>query len=485
MKQSLQLKLGQRLTMTPQLQQSLKLLQMSSLELSMEIRGALDSNVMLELEEDEAAGPAAAEDAPEPDEAYPDAFDYAEPVEHGDIPQELPVDAGWDEIYEPAPYVSPPNLSVQRQDYEHCDTSEQDLRQRLLRQLDLIPISLEDKAIAVALIDAIDDDGYLRAELQEIRATLAPELRVEAEEVEAVLRRVQTLGPAGVGARDLRECLRLQLSQLPPDTPWADVALRLVDEHIALLAAHDYKQLMKRLGLDRHNLQQVIDLVQSMRPRPGNQLQDSVTEYVVPDVLVKKSGGAWKVELNTDALPRLRINTDYAGMVRGAGNGVNLSALKGDLQEAKWFIRSLQSRGETLLRVAASIVERQRAFLEHGAEAMKPLVLHDIAQALGLHDSTISRVTTRKYMLTPKGLFELKYFFSSHVGSAQTGACSSTAIRALIKKLVEAERPEKPLSDSKIVVLLAGRGIRVARRTIAKYRENLSIPPSNERKRRF
>ena len=485
MKQSLQLKFGQRLNMTPQLQQSLKLLQMSSLELSAEIREALDSNMVLELEEDEGVATTGPADTSEPEAGQPDAPDHTEPVEHDDIPEELPVDACWDEIYESAPHHSSPEPSAGQNGYERCEVGGQDLRRYLLSQLDLTPVSLTDKAIALALIDSIDDAGYLGAPLEEIRAMLAPALCVEMDRVQAVLRRIQALEPAGVGARDLSECLRLQLTQLPPDTPWMEAALRLVDEHLELLAAHDYKRLMRWLGLGRDELQQVIELVQSMHPRPGNQVHDGVTEYVTPDVLVKKSNGAWKVELNTDALPRLRINADYAGMVRRIDNGAQLNALKSHLQEAKWFIRSLKGRGETLLRVAASIVERQRAFLEHGAEAMKPLVLHDIAQALGLHESTISRVTTRKYMLTPKGLFELKYFFSNQVGADRAGAVSSTAIRALIKKLVEAERPEQSLSDSRLAELLSERGIKVARRTIAKYREALSIPPSNERKRRL
>ena len=467
--------------MTPQLQQAIRLLQLSSLELNLEIQGALDSNMMLELDEDDAPEPHAG--AAEDDEMELNGEDYPEAYAHEGIPEELPVDTAWEDIYDATTYYSPPDDAAAAYVHESPDNGERNLQRHLLSQLNLFTLSVADKAIAIALVDALNDDGYLAASLEEIRATLSADLDADPAEIEAVLRLVQTLEPAGVGARDLAECLDLQLAQLEPDTPWRAEARTLVGEHIHSLAAHDYKRLMKQMKLSREELEQVIMLVQSLRPRPGSQLQEDSAEYVVPDVLVKKAGAAWKVELNTDALPRLRINSRYAGMIRRADNSADNISLKNHLQEARWFIKSLQSRSETLLRVATCIVERQRAFLEFGEEAMKPLVLHDIADALGLHDSTISRVTTRKYMHTPRGVFELKYFFSSHVATDQGGTCSSTAIRALIKKHIQAEKPEKPLSDSKIVELLAGQGIRVARRTIAKYREALSIPSSSDRKR--
>ena len=410
-------------------------------------------------------------------------FNGTEYMEHDDIPEDLPVDTAWEDIYDSTVHYSPGRDPAEYNGYECRNSDEKNLHHHLLWQLNLTTTSVTDKAIAVALIDAINDDGYLTADLEEIQTVLSADLHVEQKEIEAVLHMIQTLEPVGVGARNLAECLNLQLAQLAPDTPWLSEARQLVCQHIQLLAAHDYKQLMSRLKLSREELQQVIGLIQSMHPRPGSQVQDTHTEYVVPDVLVRKTGGVWKVELNTDAAPRLRINTDYADMIRRADSSTDNTSLKNHLQEARWFIKSLQSRSETLLRVATSIVERQRAFLEHGDEAMKPLVLHDIAQSLGLHDSTISRVTTKKYMHTPRGVYELKYFFSSHVATDQGGACSSTAIRALIKKLIHAEKPEKPLSDSKIAGLLSEQGIQVARRTIAKYREALSIPPSNERKK--
>lgn len=459
------------------------MLQLSSLELNLEIQGALDSNMMLELDEDDAAGPqtSAAETNPvelsEPD--YPEAFD------HDTIPDDLPVDTAWEDIYDVATYYPRNGDVAEAYAEEYRDNGERNLQHHLLSQLELITLSVTDKAIAIALIDAINDDGYLATSLEEIRATLSADFDAEADEIEAVLHLVQTFEPAGVGARNLSECLSLQLAQLASGTPWLEEARTLVDRHLQLLAAHDYKRLAKYMNLELQQLEQAIALIQSLHPRPGSQVQDTHAEYVVPDVLVKKAGASWKVELNTDAMPRLRINTDYAGMIRRADNSADNVSLKNHLQEARWFIKSLQSRSETLLRVASCIVEKQRAFLEYGEEAMKPLVLHDVAESLGLHDSTVSRVTTRKYMHTPRGVFELKYFFSSHVGTDEGGTCSATAIRALIKKHIQAEKPDKPLSDNKIVGLLSGQGIQVARRTVAKYREAMSIPSSSERKRRI
>ena len=469
--------------MTPQLQHAIRLLQLSSVELNLEIQGALDSNMMLELDEDDATELQAG--APEPEDSELNGEEYPEAFAHESIPEELPVDTAWEDIYDATAYHSQDGGPAEYYGQECEDNGERNLQRHLLSQLNLITLSVADKAIAIALIDAINDDGYLTLSLDEISATLSADLDTEPEEIEAVLHLIQTLEPAGVGARDLAECLSLQLAQLEPDTPWLTAARTLVNQHIQLLAVHDYRQLMKHMKVDREELEHVIGLIQSLRPRPGSQVQEANAEYVVPDVLVKKAGDAWKVELNTDALPRLRINSHYAGMIRRADNSEDNVSLKNHLQEARWFIKSLQSRSETLLRVATSIVGRQRAFLEYGEEAMKPLVLHDIADSLGLHDSTVSRVTTRKYMHTPRGVLELKYFFSSHVSTEQGGTCSSTAIRALLKKYIQAEKPEKPLSDSKLVKLLSGQGIRVARRTIAKYRESLSIPSSSERKRAY
>ena len=409
--------------------------------------------------------------------------DSVEVVENTDIPEDLPVDTVWDDIYDGGAVYTRTREYNEYNGFENQDGAEKSLREHLLWQLNLTVTSELDRAIAVAIIDALDDDGYLTCSLDEILVAVDNNEEVGPEEVQAVLHLVQAMDPAGIGARDLQECLSIQLAQLEESTDWLSQARTLVSDYLHLLAAHDYNQLMRKMRLDRDELLSVISLIQSMNPRPGNQVQESRTEYVVPDVYVKKLKGVWKVELNTDAIPQLRINPGYASMIRRADNSADNTSLKNHLQEARWFIKSLQSRSETLLRVATAIVERQRAFLEYGEEAMKPLVLHDIADSLGLHESTISRVTTKKYMHTPRGIFELKYFFSSHVSTEHGGACSSTAIRALIKKLIQAEKPEKPLSDSKLATLLSDQGIKVARRTIAKYREAMSIPPSNERKR--
>jgi RNA polymerase sigma-54 factor len=341
--------------------------------------------------------------------------------------------------------------------------------------------------VATAIIDSINDDGYLGAPIEDIHQGLVRELGedadLELDEVEAVLHRIQQFDPLGVGARDLVECLHTQLAQLDPDTPWLREARQLAAEHLTLLANRDYTQLMRRMKLSEPELLQVIELIQSMNPRPGSQLARNTAQYVVPDVFVTKRKGQWVVELNTDAIPRLRINRYYASLVRRADNSEDNNYLRNHLQEARWFLKSLQSRHETLLKVARCIVDRQRGFFEYGDEAMKPLVLRDIAEVVEMHESTISRVTTQKYMHTPRGIFEFKFFFSSHVGTADGGECSATAIRAIIKKLVAAENAVKPLSDSKIADLLADQGINVARRTVAKYREAMAIPPSNERKR--
>ncbi len=363
----------------------------------------------------------------------------------------------------------------------------------MLWQLNLTPISETDRAIATTIIDALDDDGYLNSDLTDIHTSLSKEINGEntggeeseigLDEIEAVLHMIQAMEPTGVAARDIQECLLLQLHQCDNDTPMLALAIELVSKHLDLLAGRDFNQLMRRLKLDQEKLQDVIALIQSMNPRPGGQIHETRTEYITPDVYVRKVKGRWRVELNSELMPHLRVNTSYANMIRRADNSDDNVSLKSHLQEARWFIKSLQSRSETLLRVATCIVERQRAFLEYGEEAMKPMVLHDVAEALGMHESTISRVTTRKYMHTPRGIFELKYFFSSHLSTSHGGDASSTAIRALIKKLIAAETPKKPLSDSKISALLSGQGINVARRTVAKYREAMAIPPSNERKR--
>lgn len=501
MKQSLQLKLGQQLTMTPQLQQAIRLLQLSSMELSLEVQQALDSNMMLELEDDSelpdlgldgvapAATPTAGDEFEGSDEEAggdSDDWDSSAATTTDDIPDDLPIDTDWEEVFDSTlPQGAPAGPHDDGGERENQTGATESLREHLSWQLNLLPLSMIDRRIGVAIIDAINDDGYLEASIEELLeiVTVDDEDPVLPEEVTAVLKQIQMMEPAGVGARDLKECLVLQLRQLPLGVTWRDQALRLCEDYLDLLAGRDYTQLMRRLKLTQDELRAVIALVQSLSPRPGSAYSATTTEYLVPDVFVRKIKGRWKVELNAEAIPQLRINPYYASMIRRAENNQDNNSLRTHLQEAKWFIKSLQSRSETLLRVANAIVERQRAFLEHGEEAMRPLVLHDIAETLGMHESTISRVTTRKYMYTPRGTFELKYFFSSHVGTALGGEASSTAIRAVIRKLIAAESSGKPLSDSKIASILMKQGVNVARRTVAKYREGMQIPPSNERKK--
>ena len=493
MKQSIQLRLGQNLTMTPQLQQAIRLLQLSSMELSSEIQDALESNPMLEIAEgDNEEGLGNPQNDSNGEKDKPSAQENTATTEtdkamqQTDIPDDLPVDTAWDDIYETGTYQSSgaANAEFSQREFEINSDDEQDLHDHLSWQMNMTPFSETDTTIATAIIDAVGEDGYLESSTEDLFESLQKDIpELDLDEVEAVLRQVQNFDPPGVASRDLGECMLMQLRQLDPATPWREQAMHVVAEHLDLLAAHDYTQLMRRMKLAETDMQQVIGLIRSLNPRPGSHLSSQRTEYIVPDVYVRKHKGVWRVELNPDVAPKLRINSLYAGMIRRADNSQDNNFLKDNLQEARWLLKSLQSRNETLLKVATCIVEHQRGFLEHGEEAMKALVLHDVAEAVEMHESTISRVTTRKYMHTPRGIFELKYFFSSHVSTASGGECSSTAIRALIKKLVAAEEPKKPLSDNKIASLLEQQGINVARRTVAKYREAMSIPPSNERKR--
>jgi RNA polymerase sigma-54 factor len=500
MKPSLVLKMGQQLTMTPQLQQAIRLLQLSSLDLQQEVQEALEANPMLEMadegDDDYSAGSNDASDSDKdgdptsvtvPEPVSLDAIDqHSQPEEDGNwneqIPNELPVDTQWDDVYQTSA-SSLPSQDEEDWDYTSRTGTGETLQSHLEWQLNLIPMSETDYEIAIALIDGINADGYLEESLDDILASLPPEMEVEIDEVEMVLHRIQQFEPVGIGARDLRECLLLQIRQLPADTPMLEQATRVVRDHLELLGSRDFSQLMRRSKLKEDQLRDAVALIQTLNPRPGGEIASGEPEYVIPDVIVRKDNNRWLVELNQESVPKVRVNGQYASMVRRADSSEDNTYLRNHLQEARWFIKSLQSRNETLMKVATQIVEHQRGFLEQGEEAMKPLVLHDIAEAVGMHESTISRVTTQKFMHTPRGIFELKYFFSSHVGTSEGGEFSSTAIRALIKKLVAAENPKKPLSDSKIAGLLEEQGIEVARRTIAKYRESLNIAPSSERKR--
>jgi len=481
MKQSLQLKIGQHLTMTPQLQQAIRLLQLSTLELQTEVQDALDSNAMLEQDEGGSA------DTPEADGGANGA-DKDTPVTAAEsaetIPDELPTDSNWEDVFDTgATSYSAPDSGGSRDLTETITVSNGGLHDQLQWQLELTHFSETDQHIARVIIDAIDNDGYLTVSIDDIHQQLDEQLEIELDEVQAVLHRIQQFDPIGVAAQDIRESLQLQLRQFNVDTPWLKEARILVRDHFGLLSNRDYTKLGRKMKLTTDDLQHVIHLIQSLNPRPGSAFDTEEPEYIVPDVYVIKKNDKWKVELNIDSIPKLRINGLYASMIKRGSNSKDNNYLRDNLQEARWFLKSLQSRHDTLLKVANCIVERQQGFFEHGDEAMKPMVLRSIADSIEMHESTISRVTTRKYMHTPRGIYEFKYFFSSHVSTESGGECSATAIRAIIKKLVAAENPTKPLSDNKMASVLAEQGINVARRTIAKYRESLSISPSNERKR--
>jgi len=493
MKQTLQLRLGQHLTMTPQLQQAIRLLQLSTLELQTEIQEALDSNLMLEIDEESSDTDNISNNEPttSPEEENPASDDSGESLTEtsaageSEIPEDLPVDTSWDDIYDNISTPASPGVSSasDNREFDYSGNTEESLHEHLRWQMQLTPFSDTDRAIAEFIIDAINDDGYLGIRLEDIHQALGGDLEIDEDEIEAVLHRIQNFDPPGVGARDLKENLLLQLKQFPLESPWLKPAQQLIENHFDLLANREYAQLTRRLKVSEEELKSILHLIQSLNPRPGSQITSSQPEYIIPDVIVSKKNGAWQVELNPDAAPRLRVNSHYASLIKQVNNNKDNTYLKNHLQEARWFIKSLVSRNETLLKVATSIVERQTDFLEHGDEAMKALVLHDIAEAVGMHESTISRVTNKKYMHTPRGIFELKYFFSSHVSTNTGGECSATAIRALLKKLIAAENTNKPLSDNKLATILGEQGINVARRTVAKYREAMAIPPSNERKR--
>ena len=474
MKQTLQLKLSQHLTLTPQLQQSIRLLQLSTLELNQELEKFLMDNPLLERDD---IGPEAAQPVlprlSGPVEERPAESETAQNTE-------APTDVTSPEI----DWLSAGGGSVSRDDGEEPDLPSlaavtTSLRSHLLEQVMLLNLVQRDRTLVGLLVDALDEDGYLTQSLDELMEALPAELELEIEELQIALRHLQQLDPTGVGARTPAECLELQLRALSESTPARALALDIVRAHLPLLAARDFPRLKKALGCGDEGLRQAQRLIQSLNPRPGAAFTPLEARYVVADVIVKKAKGVWLASLNQDAVPRLRVNRLYAEILQ---NNRSSSGLSQQLQEARWLIKNVQQRFETILRVSQAIVDRQRHFFEHGEVAMRPLVLREIADVLGLHESTVSRVTTQKFMLTPRGIFELKYFFGSHVATETGGACSATAIRALIKQLVAAEDAKRPLSDSKISEILGQQGIVVARRTIAKYRDSLHIPPVNLRK---
>jgi RNA polymerase sigma-54 factor len=498
MKPSLQLRLTPQLALTPQLQQSIRLLQLSTLELNQELEQALSENPLLERLDDplaecvriapnggldqERASPATAEGPPgSGGEQGQDDFATASAADEGEA------DGAWDATESHGTDWSGEGASRgdgDERDYPQLAAARTSLRDHLCEQLAGMQCTQRDRALVHTLIGALDDDGYLDSSLEEIRELLPPALAVEPEELATALKLLQSLDPVGVGARDLRESLLLQIDRGEAARSHAPGVVRLaraiVDEHLPALAAHDFARLRRALHCDDEALRDAHALIRRLEPRPAAAYGGDEAGYVVPDVIVRRGRNGWVATLNPDVLPKLRINNAYAQILKRnrGGNG----GLAGQLQEARWLIKNVQQRFDTILRVAQAIVDRQRAYFSHGAVAMRPLVLREIAEALGLHESTVSRVTTQKYMLTPFGIVELKYFFGSHVATDSGGSASSTAIRALMKELFAGEDPAQPLSDGHVAELLASQGFVVARRTVAKYREALRVPPVAQRR---
>jgi RNA polymerase sigma-54 factor len=474
LKPSLQLKLGQQLTMTPQLQQAIRLLQLPALELQAHIRELLESNVMLEpVEETDQTG---AFEAPE----TPQTAATPEPQERAASENTVEVvDDGWGEQSVGAA-ETPWNSDDDDRQQDFADDSGQTLQEHLVWQLEMAKLEPRELAIARALADAISEDGYLTESIEEIAKTLLPEIHAAPDEVEKVLSFVQKLDPPGVGARSVGECIELQLRQLDPETPGLSLAIQIARNHLELVADRELSLLRRELRATDEELAEALALVRACHPRPGATVSSGASEYVVPDVFVRRTDHGWAVEINAATLPRVRLNQGYASLI---GRNASHASMRAQLQEARWLLKSLEIRNETLMKVARSIVERQQDFLERGDEFMRPMILKDIAEAVAMHESTISRVTSGKYMHTPRGVFELRYFFSSQVEGADGSGTSSTAIRAKIRKLVKEENGDMPLSDGRIAELLSGEGIPVARRTVAKYREAMGIAPSNERRR--
>jgi RNA polymerase sigma-54 factor len=470
LKPALQLKLGQQLTMTPQLQQAIRLLQLPVLELQTQVQEALETNVMLEAEEDEQL------DLTSLDQAAPQGEDSEDAVPE---PEQVTV-----EMEDPWTEASTPSGEGRAPDdddrpMEFADERERDLHQHLIWQLEVSALDPRQVWIGEAVVDALNEDGYLTESPADIALSLSADLPVTAEDVEQVLAYVQTLDPTGVGARNVAECVCLQLAQLEDATPGREVAIAIAREHLQAVADRDLAALRAATGADEDSLEAALALIRGCNPRPGSAFESTAPEYIVPDVYVRRTDQGWAVEINPGSVPRLRVNQDYASLVSRSGA---YASLRAQLQEARWLIRSLEIRRDTLLRVARTIVQRQTAFLERGEEAMQPMILRDVAEDIGMHESTISRVATGKYMLTPRGLYEFRYFFSSHVAGADGGDVSSVAIRARIRKLISDEDPIRPLSDAQLAQRLSDEGVKVARRTVAKYREALGLASSGDRR---
>jgi RNA polymerase sigma-54 factor len=478
MKQTLQLKLSQHLTLTPQLQQSIRLLQLSTMELNQELEKFLAENPLLEREDADLPVPAVP--AHMNGESAATLQPSAEQSEAESPAQADNYSAELDWVGEGGSGAGARDDSDEG-DFFQVAADSPNLREHLHRQLTLTKLEPRDRGLVAFLIEALDEDGYLTQPLEELVQIVPEEVQIELEELQIALKHLQNLDPTGIGARNCSECLELQLLAMPESTPSRATALALVRSHLELLAARDFAKLRRALQCGDEELRGAQKLIQSLNPRPGASFAPLETRYVVPDVVVKKLKGVWVASLNPDALPKLRINRMYADILQN-NRGQSGGQLSHQLQEARWLIKNVQQRFETILRVSQAIVDRQRHFFEHGEVGMRPLVLREIANTLGLHESTVSRVTTQKFMFTPRGIFELKYFFGSHVATETGGACSATAIRALIKQLIAAEDGKRPLSDSKISEILGQQGIVVARRTIAKYRESLQIPSVSMRK---
>ncbi len=480
-KQGLNIKLGQSLSMTPQLQQAIKLLQLSSTELEQEIQEVLDTNPLLERVEDTESSEEKTTSNTELD---------TKEVSEDNIPEDMKIDADWDDIYDPEWKTSNSENANDTNASDFIETmhsSEEGLTEHLMWQIEMSNLSFQDKEIAKLIVDYLDDDGYLTESLERIHQTLEDVLLVELDEVEAVLTYVQHLSPCGVAARSLGECLILQLESDYSNHPLFKKAKRLLENQLDLLKKRDYTRIKRNLKVSDTVLENLIHLIRKLNPKPGKLFNNSSTDYIVPDVYVKKVKGKWKVSLNGSTKTELKVNHYYEDMLNDSAKKTpseqeTVKYIKDNLQQAKWFIHSLENRNSTILNVAHAIIENQLPFLQYGEEAMKPMVLSDLADQLGIHESTVSRVTTRKYMHTPRGVYEFKYFFSSHVNTDTGGECSATAIRAMIKSLIAKENPKKPLSDNKLTNLLNDQGINIARRTVAKYREAQSIPSSHDRK---
>jgi RNA polymerase sigma-54 factor len=478
LKPALQLKLGQQLTMTPQLQQAIRLLQLPVLELQAQIQEALETNVMLEAEEEETPNVDTAE---LPTLNYEQRHEHAEATETREAEPQVEAvdDTEWIDSQATGPSETPWSGDGDRTE-EFGDTSGQTLREHMLWQLQMSRLCEHDRKIGIAIIDAINDDGYLTETIESLVQNLLPETDATADEVAAVLGHIQAMDPAGVGARTVGECIELQIRQLQAETPGREIAVQIARQYLDEVAQQQFGLLRRQLRVTEEELESALALVRACQPRPGASIYTAPAEYVVPDVFVRRTEHGWAVEVNPATLPKIRVNQSYASLLN---RSTDHAMLRTQLQEARWLIRSLEIRNETLLKVAMCIVQRQSAFLEHGEEHMQPMILKDVAEAIEMHESTVSRVTTNKYMHTPRGVIEFRYFFSSHVSGHDGSELSSTAIRARIKKLIAQEDGNKPLSDSRIAEILSQEGAQVARRTVAKYREALGIAPSSERKR--